>query len=1370
MEPDTAAAADANGVREIERGEDLAWGEDLGRDYLARRETAAIDDPIARARMRAAGAKPSTGSAGNPELQKLTTPEPEPPSNRATAAASAVGAVAKGAAEAPGQLVMGAIEGGANTLGAIEAFADWASGSGETVMRDLARGVGETYKPESVGGTFARATGQFLFGFMGASKLIGGLRAGGPAGRAGKALTAGAIGDFFAQAPDQARMADWWKQSGMPENVLTDFLAADPADTEAEKRFKNALEGSIAGAALDGAVLAVKAGRAAMLARAASDGDGAAAAKVVAEAARTEAAGRDFLILGDPNAPLLQVKAAEPAGAAAWRRGQKLTEGMSQLDGLDPYYAAGAVKRFADKAKAAREAIDKAPAGGVGPVRPVSEADLDRLGVEEDRALYADVLTSVRYLQATQRQLDKSRPPDLMAFIASKGGLREDAYAAGELAAMGITPKTRPGFVRKDGLDLDSMAELAWQNGYFRDRAGGGERPTVNEFLDALRDDFNGRVKQFPEGSADWVKAREDLAELEKDLSEIGIVWNGQDEASIIRQLKENLPRDREAGAVGPDEIAPSSEALSRPIGAQGLPELGGDEVFINFGKISTADDIKAVMGQMADAFASKIDAARRGVQDNETTARLADQLGMSVGDLLARRKGAPFNAEQALAARQLWASSAEKLMAVAGKAAGPNAGPIDQYNFRKMLAVHYAIQAEVVGARTETARALQAWSIPAGSNAEKLRQVETLLAGMGGEKASAEVARRLALLQAGNPDPGAMSAFVRKAWAATSLDVVREAWVNALLSSPKTHVVNVMSNTGVMFQAIYERKAAESLSGFVGTEGGVVPGEAAAMAYGLIEGAKDAFRLAAKALKTGESSLGLTKTAERQPAISAAGLDLDEAGTAGRFVDLLGELVRVPTRALGAEDEFFKSIGYRMELRAQALRLATQEGRRGADLPRRIEDIMLSPPEFIRMNAADSALYNTFSNAPGEFGKSILKLREAAPLTAFVLTFVKTPVNIARYSFERSPLAPLVGQWRDDIAAGGARKDLALARMGTGSMIMLTAADLADRGVISGAGPDDPGEREALSRQGWQPFSVRIGDRWYSYNRTDPFGMTIGLASDLAYLVKRHDIEPDEVDEISEVVGAAIAAVSRNAVSKTYLKGVADFMEMVADPERYSADYINNFLASFVPAASGFAVNVMGDGNRETMDAMQAVQARIPGLAAKLPPRRDLWGAERKGESGLGGAYDALSPIQANQIRPSPIDGEMQSLNLNVRRITKKIDWSGVPVDLRDWPAVYDAYVRLAGNELKHPAWNLGAKDYLDAVVSGRHELSPLYRMYSDGEQGGKAGFIEKTIEEYRKLARAAIVADPQFSDFAAAIGAGVDKKAAAKMPRLAQ
>ena len=154
-------------------------------------------------------------------------------------------------------------------------------------------------------------------------------------------------------------------------------------------------------------------------------------------------------------------------------------------------------------------------------------------------------------------------------------------------------------------------------------------------------------------------------------------------------KLPENL-----ANKLSPQEVADTASSAK--------PK---SEVYINFARINTPDDVKAVIGQMADTFKGNIDEARRGVQNNDATKELADSLGMSVEDVLSRRKGQGFNAEEALAARKLWASSGETLIEAAKKAADPNAGPADQVAFRKAMSIHYAIQAEVIGARTETAR-----------------------------------------------------------------------------------------------------------------------------------------------------------------------------------------------------------------------------------------------------------------------------------------------------------------------------------------------------------------------------------------------------------------------------------------------------------------------------------------------------------------------------------------------------------------------------------------------------------------------------------------------------------------------------------------
>src|SRR5690242_4615201 len=170
------------------------------------------------------------------------------------------------------------------------------------------------------------------------------------------------------------------------------------------------------------------------------------------------------------------------------------------------------------------------------------------------------------------------------------------------------------------------------------------------------------------------------------------------------------------------------------------------------------------------------------------------------------------------------------------------------------------------------------------------------------------------------------------------------------------------------------------------------------------------------------------------------------------------------------------------MELHAQAFRQARSEGLEDAALDQRVAAIVADPPPNIRLAAADAALYNTFSNPNGAFGQALLKMRNGGgalnPLP-LVLPFVRTPVNVARYTFERTPLAPLVGQWRADIAAGGARRDLALARASTVTAMLMTAFDLADQGILSGAGvypKSDQAKRETRQPLGGQAGSVKVG------------------------------------------------------------------------------------------------------------------------------------------------------------------------------------------------------------------------------------------------------------------------------------------------------
>lgn len=963
--------------------------------------------------------------------------------------------------------------------------------------------------PESATGSVIKGISQFLTGFKGAGKLLGKVQPTTASGQAVKAMTQGAIADFTAFDGHDKRLSDLIQQYPQLQNPVTEFLAADPDDTEIEGRFKNALEGLGLGVVADGFLMALKSMR----------------------------------------------KAAQ--------------------------------------AKRLQADLDRV-AGGHTPVEPeIPEGALDVLGREGD-----ELLTT-------------SAPPPRL-------------------------PEPPREF---------------------------GERLT----------------------------------------------------AAVARQ----------DGAVTPQT---ATQAVDEP------------QTYINFARIDSPDDVKNVLQQMADAHKGAIDETRRGAKVTFKEMELNAEQVNAFETLMSRRVGEPLNAEQSIAARQLWVSSADKLAQVA-KLAAAEPTEANLFAFRKMMAVHQTIQNEVIAARTETARALASWRIPAGSGAERFREIDQALQQAGGPDLSRQLAARVAAL-AENGMIHELDAFVQKsAWARTR-DAMLEAWINALLSGPKTHLVNMVSNTSVVFQQMYERETAAKIAAFLSDEGSVQLGEATAQFFGMVSGLKDAFRYAAKTAMTGETGFGLGKVdLPDQAAISSEALQIASESWLGRAVDTLGTIARVPTRALSAADEFFKTIGYRMEVNALALRQANQEVAGGLIPPEalkdRIVELVENPPSSIRLAAIDQAAYQTFTSKPGPLASKLSQIANEYPAMRIILPFIRTPANIMKYTFERTPLAPLMKQVRADIAAGGARRDLALARISTGTAIMMVAADLAMSGQITGKGPENKAQREAMVRQGWQPYSIKVDDRYFAYNRLDPLGATLGLAADMVEILANDDYGIEKEKSIEELVVASSMAIANNVMSKTYLSGLSEMFEAMSDPQRYGEGFFQRLAGSVVPTGLAEVARAQDPYMREVQSMLDAVRRRTPGLSEDLPVRRNLWGEPVSYQSGLGNAYDMFSPIYSRSKRSSPIDAEILRLEANITMPPRRTSFDGVTIDLSRYPEAYSRYVELAGNALKHPAWNLGARDLLDAVVTGKHPLSQVYRIYSDGPDGGKAEYIKKVLNDYREMAR---------------------------------
>ena len=751
----------------------------------------------------------------------------------------------------------------------------------------------------------------------------------------------------------------------------------------------------------------------------------------------------------------------------------------------------------------------------------------------------------------------------------------------------------------------------------------------------------------------------------------------------------------------------------------------------INLSKLNTTEDVQNLLDRVAQADSKGINKARREVITNEELPKLADDLGMTVDDLMNRRQGEAFNAEQILAARKILVASSENLVELAKKAA--DGGDTNLALFRRAMTQHRAIQQQVSGMTAEAGRALQSFNIIAESSRMQQRAIKDALDASGGTDVNQKMAQMLASFD----NAKQVGEFVRKANDVTNVDMLYEVWINGLLSSPATHMVNILSNTMVVALTVGERRMARALGG------NVPPGETTAMLKGMVDGARDGFRLGWKALKSGEPTDVLEKIeVDKRRAISGDNLNL--SGLAGRFADFIGEVVRIPGRLLTAEDAFFKSVGYRMELNAQAYRQAFNEGLKDEAAAKRVLAIVNNPPDNIKLAAIDASRYQTFTNSldntkfkfVGGIGKLAEKARSpevtgsAAPYLRVLLPFVRTPTNIASFTLERTPVAFLSKNIRAEIAAGGARRDVALAKIATGSMMMAVSADLALSGTITGAGPVDRDMKNIKRAAGWQPYSIKIGDKYYAYNRLDPIGGLIGLSADMTEILG----QTSEADTLA-LTSAAILSATQNMASKTYLSNFMGTMDAIftasTDPMASNKQIqylLGRMGASIIPAGVAAIERTVSPELSAAYSFLDQVKSRIPGFSTDLPPRRNIFGEPVVLGGGLG--PDIMSPIYTSEIKDNPVADEIIAQEVSISMPKKVIN--GVELDAQQ----YDRYIVLYSGKDNPGVRNVPLKTKLKEMFS-----TSAYKRATDGPEGGKQLVISSIFQGYQQAAKKQLV-----------------------------
>lgn len=919
------------------------------------------------------------------------------------------------------------------------------------------------------------------------------------------------------------------------------------------------------------------------------------------------------------------------------------------------------------------ESLDEAARANPGTIHELQAPDeFDELGVRR-----------IASRKDFSRHTNVRGPLDISQRLRTMGGVQDQG---GELSHMGITNAPRrmdfgsnEQFLGKlidndNGMPLDEATFRLWEAGYMPEFS---ERPTPDDLLSKLKLEAMGQRSFHPD-----------------DLGEVASFDAARAERLRIEQAAdEGSPLVEQRGhEITLDDLVTNDDS----VGAyEDLPRLTGRIGNINLDRLERPEQVAALIDQISKQVGG-FAASSRGRITHEETQRLATEMGVKPEQLVKRRQGQALNAEQLYASRALVQRSRETVARLARKAVG---GDDDsKLAFRKAWLKHVAVEEQIAGATAEAGRALSQFRILARAQDAGGEAVRAYLKGAGGKESLESAAEAIVDLM---EDPAKASHFMRESVKPKWRDKFNELWINSLLSGPRTHVVNFVGNSLTTALSFPEHALTAGIGKVTRSADRAYFGEVGARAVGLADSSVEALRNMRRAFKTGEAVDETSKIdAVHQRAIGGK----------------VGHALRTPTRALTAADEFWKTLLNSAELRQLAYRQAMRETGGGDAFAARYEAMLRAPTEGMVRQAKGAARYYTFQKELGKAGQGVQAISNNWVVGKILAPFVRTPINLLKFAGERSVFGLAMPEVRAALKAGGRRRDEALAKITLGSGLSTAAVVATLDGRITGSGPSDSRERNALLQAGWQPNSIRIGDQWVSYARFDPVSTLFGVAADFA------EAGAWATKKEADAIGMSLAiGIARNVTNKTWLSGASDAFDVLSDPERYGKGYVQRLAGSMaVPAGLSQTAQALDPHMRNARTLVDAIKRRVPVLSQSLPVRRNVWGEAVSSGDAIG--PDVLSPFYASTASNDPFRQEIARLRapLAMPRRYLMIEGRRVNLDAKQ----YDELVQLSGQP---------AKQYLEEQVS-----SPEWHSMNDGE---RREFVKETLKEFREAGRDALL-----------------------------
>lgn len=779
-------------------------------------------------------------------------------------------------------------------------------------------------------------------------------------------------------------------------------------------------------------------------------------------------------------------------------------------------------------------------------------------------------------------------------------------------------------------------------------------------------------------------------------------------------------------------------------------------------------------------------DATRRSLKEQEATGlkALADIVGVKEKDahalLVSLQKDVGDQVglnRRIIGYKVAMQSAAEDSYRRMQKAMAPTAGDKDMLEFLESLEFLHEVELGVKSLLGEQGRGLGANRIPVRYAADmfSLDEIKEALHGKGGAQRAQDLAKKFKVLMASEMDPAARAAkaadMARGLAGRRTMGILNEYWYNSLLGRPTTLVVATLSNA---LTSVY-RPLENMLGGVMLGDKDVIVDSVREL-VGLAQSAGESMRATVAAMK-GEGQLldpnavvsDIHDVSRR--AISPENLGVDKGSVGGQALTWIGRLVRYPSAALTASDQFFKQLNYRSVARSRLMKdvLKASPGRPLHEVSAMVEDQLdklihrgqaygtaqlyhrgvedavksgltgkvavdeharlfvqkaLQDPEHARMSAvSDLALERaqevTFTTplTPGTLPYRYQEAVRNHPLLRIITPFVRTPTNVLKFAFDRNVNALTgVGQLLASKTFGDLAPSLERSR---NKMV---------QDMLSGS----PRRRaEALGRMA-MGTSITTAILFKAFE-TDEQGRPLITGFGPADREERRVLEQSGWQQYSIRVGEGYVSYGRLDPFATIIGTAADIANHVRFANAEDQDAVENLSLGFAVSIahsltnktylSGLAnaIDMLSDPeNKAPVWARNLVGSVVPGQFASAvsvidPNLRDVRSLADAMRNRWPGASDNLPPLR--NVLGEPVK-RAQSLGAGISPITNAF----VPVLYRE---VSDDLVRTELANLRYgftpPKRVRGGLDLTTVVKGDRNAYDRWLELHGSVQVGGK-------------------------------------------------